>query len=52
MMCLRMDTDNSVVVAEWGEVWMEVQEGIGEINGDEGKIKKYILKMNTCYRNV
>lgn len=45
-----MDTDNNVVFAGWGGVWMKVEEGIGEINGDGEN--KYILKTNTCYRNV
>lgn len=39
-----MDTDSSVVAAGWGGVWMEVEEGIGEINGYRGKIKNIYLK--------
>lgn len=35
---MDMDTDNSVLIAVgWG---LEVEEGIGEIDGDGGKLNK------------
>ena len=45
-----MDTnDGSVIVVRGGAGWVEVEEGIGEINGD-GKnqeiLKDHIIKQN------